>query len=83
MAKDVAQQSERTCCGVIQEAKYQAREKQSQRTKPQPWIILKFTILITAGIIGFASYVYIGRLCVPMMLKHDGALGTQTTGSEC
>jgi len=83
MAKDAVQQHDRTCCGVIQEAKYQAREKHAQRTKPQPWIILKFTILITVGIIGFSSYVYIGRLCVPMILKQDGALGAQATGSEC
>ena len=83
MAKDALQQPNRTCCGVIQEAKYQAREKHAQKTKPQPWIILKFTILITIGIVGFASYVYIGRFCVPMMLKHDGALGSQAIGSEC
>jgi palmitoyltransferase len=83
MAKDGARQPDRTCCGVIQEAKYQAREKHTQRTKPQPWIVLKLTIGITVAIVAYASYTYIGRFCVPMMLKQDGALGSQATGSKC
>lgn len=75
-------QGDRTCCGVIQEAKYQTREKRARRSKPQPWIILKFTIAISVAIIVYASYVYIGRFCVPMLLKDKRALGGQAVGSK-
>lgn len=76
-------QADRTCCGVIREAKNEAREKHARRPKPQPWIVLKLTVGLTIMIIGYSSYVYLGRFCVPMMLKHDSALGSQATGSEC
>ena len=65
-----------------QEAIYRAREKQEARTKPQPWIILKLAVGITIGIIGYASYVYIGRFCVPMLLEEDNTLGGRAMGSE-
>lgn len=73
---------ERTCCGVVEDAKYRAREKRANRAKPQPWIVLKFAVGLTTGIIAYASYVYIGRFCVPMLLKNDGALGGQAMGGE-
>lgn len=73
---------DRTCCGVIEEAKYRAREKQEARVKPQPWIVLKIAVGITVAIIGYASYVYIGRLCVPMLLEEDNTLGGRAMGSE-
>lgn len=79
MAKPSAQ-DDRTCCGVIQEAKYEARAK--RLSKPQPWIILKFAVAVTVGLIAYASYVYIGRFCVPMLLKNEGALGGQAMGGE-
>lgn len=75
-------QGDRTCCGVVQEAKYQAREKRARKSKSQPWIILKFTVAITLAIIGYASYVYVGRFCVPMVLKDDDALGGQAMGGK-
>jgi palmitoyltransferase len=82
MVNNVVLQADQTCCGVVQEAKYQAREKRARRTKPQPWIVLKLAVLMTSAIIIYTSYVYIGRFCVPMMLKQDGALGNQATGSK-
>lgn len=83
MAKGGAgQRREGTCCGVIHEAKYQARAKQDQRTAPQPWIVLKLTIAVGLGIIGYACYVYIGRFCLPMIRKSGGALGGRVMGSE-
>lgn len=80
MAK-LARHKEQTCCGVIQEAKYEARAKREARTTPTPWIILKLAVGLTVGIIGYASYVYIARLCVPMLVKKRGTLGSQATGS--
>ena len=45
--------------------------------------MLKATIGITLALIGYASYVYIGRLCVPMIVHNRGALaGGRATGSE-
>ena len=75
---------EAKCCGVVEESLARHAEKREQRReKPQPWIVLKMTILFALGIMGYASYVYIGRLCVPM-IKHDtGAIpGGRGTGSE-
>lgn len=66
-----------------QEAIYRARMKREARTKPQPWIVLKFVVGITIGIIGYTSYVYIGRLCVPMLLEEANIFGKQAMGSEC
>lgn len=57
--------------------------KREARTKPQPWIVLKFVVGITIGIIGYTSYVYIGRLCVPMLLEEANIFGKQAMGSEC
>lgn len=81
MPKKSARKSGQTCCGTIQEAKYEARAKREARGPP-PWIIRKAAVGITIGIIAYASYVYIARLTVPMMLKHEGALGSETTGSK-
>ncbi|KAI0633015.1 zf-DHHC-domain-containing protein [Trametes polyzona] len=71
------QQPEGQCCGVVEEA----REKRAaRRAKPQPWIVLKLTIPITVGIIAYAFYVYIGRLCVPMIRRDADALGGRGMG---
>jgi len=72
-----------TCCGVVEHAAVAAREKRSSRTTKQPWIVRKLMIFVTLGILGYASYVYIGRLCLPMIQKHSGAPAGRGTGSEC
>ncbi len=84
MAKDEsAGDSEAKCCGVVQEAAAKSRERSEQRrSQPQPWIVLKMTIGITLAIIGYASYVYIGRFCVPMIRHNTGPLSGRKTGSE-
>ncbi|EIW56472.1 zf-DHHC-domain-containing protein [Trametes versicolor FP-101664 SS1] len=65
------------CCGAVEEA----REKSAaRRAKPQPWIVRKLTVFITIGIMGYAFYVYIGRLCVPMIKRETGALGGRGMG---
>lgn len=41
------------------------------------------TIGITLGLMGYTFYVYIGRLCIPMIRHDDGAIpGGRGTGSE-
>ncbi|KAK0469945.1 zf-DHHC-domain-containing protein [Desarmillaria tabescens] len=53
-------------CRVVEDAKYQTREiRAARRAKKQPWIVLKLMVFITAGIMIYAAYVYIGRFCVP------------------
>ncbi|EKM52384.1 uncharacterized protein PHACADRAFT_260719 [Phanerochaete carnosa HHB-10118-sp] len=69
------------CCGIIQEATTKSMERRSKRKESaQPWIVLKITIGITLGIISYASYVYIGRFCVPMLKRNSGILGGRRFG---
>ncbi|KAH9966372.1 DHHC palmitoyltransferase-domain-containing protein [Lactifluus volemus] len=55
------------------------------RKSPQPWFVLKFTILVASAIIAYTAYVYIGRFCIPM-IKHrhssnsNDQLGSRTLG---
>ncbi|KAI0791040.1 zf-DHHC-domain-containing protein [Abortiporus biennis] len=73
--------NESKCCGVVERAVERSREKSERRkNKPQPWIVLKLAVGMTAGILGYAFYVYIGRLCVPMIRDNDGALGGRNIG---
>lgn len=60
-----------------------ARARRSSRKGPKPWYILKLSVGVTAGIIAYSSYVYIGRLCIPMIRRERNALGSRTLGSEC
>ncbi|KAI0659585.1 zf-DHHC-domain-containing protein [Cubamyces menziesii] len=70
-------QPEHKCCGVVEEA----REKRAaRRAKAQPWIIRKFAIFMTVALTSYAFYVYIGRLCVPMIRRDPGALGGRGMG---
>lgn len=86
MAKDDTRGQTQTsgkCCGAVQEAASKSMERRTERReKPQPWIVLKMTIGLTLGIIGYASYVYIGRFCVPMIKKTHTILGGRRVGSE-
>jgi hypothetical protein len=70
-----------TCCGVVEDTKHSARQRRNSR-KPQPWPLLKFTIAIALCIIGFTSYVYVARFCLPMILKRRNAFGGRVMGSE-
>ena len=44
--------------------------------------MLKLTIAIAAAIIAYTAYVYIGRLCIPMIKRESSSLGSRTMGSE-
>ncbi|TCD67747.1 palmitoyltransferase pfa5 [Steccherinum ochraceum] len=84
MAKHGQQSDERQakCCGVVEEGVARSREKRERRReKAQPWIVLKMTVGIALAIMGYAFYVYIGRLCVPMIRHDTGAIpGGRGTG---
>jgi hypothetical protein len=58
------------------------KAKENRRERAQPWILLKSSIALTLAIVGYTSYVYIARLCVPMILRRSGALGSREIGSK-
>ncbi|KAH9922222.1 DHHC palmitoyltransferase-domain-containing protein [Fomitopsis serialis] len=76
-----SKRQEFNCCAVMEEAAMRSRERRAKRKqKPMPWIVLKLAVGITIGIVAYTFYVYIGRLCVPMIRKNEGALGGRGTG---
>ncbi|KAG6329831.1 hypothetical protein ID866_9257 [Astraeus odoratus] len=69
---------ERTCCGVVQDAKVEARKRKAN--KPQPWAVRKFAVVLTLSIAGYAAYVYIGRVCRAMIVRDSDAMGSLPVG---
>ena len=70
------------CCAVIEESAMRSRERRARRKeRPMPWVVRKLAVGITVGIVAYTFYVYIGRLCVPMIRKDEGALGGRRAGS--
>ena len=60
-----------------------SRRRGRRRNKgPKPWFVLKLSIAVAAAIIAYAGYVYIGRLCIPMIKRERDALGSRRLGSE-
>jgi palmitoyltransferase len=83
MAQGVSDKQARgkeACCADFNRDIQEKRRK--RRSKPQPWILLKFTILLTLGIIGFATYVYVARFCVPMLTRKPEVMGDRAFGSK-
>lgn len=74
-----ARGTEHKCMGIVEEA---MEKREAKRNKPQPWIARKLAVFVTLGIIGYAWYVYVGRLCVPMIRRDDSALGSRGMGGE-
>lgn len=66
------------CCADFNKDIQEKRQK--RRSNPQPWILLKFAIFLTLGIIGFATYVYVDRLCIPMLIRKPDAMGDRVFG---
>lgn len=52
------------------------------RTGPQPWILRKLTVGFVFLIIGWTTYVYIGRVCLRMIRREDGVVGSRGLGSK-
>ncbi|KAH9837742.1 zf-DHHC-domain-containing protein [Rhodofomes roseus] len=76
-----SRRQELNCCAVMEEAAMRSRERRAKRKqKPMPWIVLKLAVGITIAIVAYTFYVYIGRLCVPMIRRDEGALGGRATG---
>ncbi|KAG5645126.1 hypothetical protein DXG03_006843 [Asterophora parasitica] len=75
-----SKRAEASCCGTIEAAAQRSREKKANRTTPHPWIVRKFVVAVTLGIMGYAVYVYAARLCVDMIRRREGAGGSRDTG---
>lgn len=73
---------EHKLCGIVQEGAARAHERRA-RAGPQSWIALKLAVFITIGIIAYACYVYIGRVCVPMIRRSGSPLASRAVGSAC
>lgn len=58
------------------------RRGHKRRKGPKPWFVLKLSIAVAAAIIAFSGYVYIGRLCIPMIKRESDSLGSRRLGSE-
>ncbi|KAH6907326.1 vacuole protein [Coprinopsis sp. MPI-PUGE-AT-0042] len=72
---------ERTCCGVIEESAARAREdRYKERPEPQPWLVQKFMVAITLGIMGYTGYVYLAVFVRPMIQEREGAVADRRTG---
>jgi hypothetical protein len=62
----------------------EATEEVCKNTKtPLPWIVRKRMVAFTIGLMGYAGYVYVGRLCLPMIQEKRGAQEDKETGGEC
>lgn len=72
-------QTDHSCCGAVK----QVRIRRIQASKPQPWIVRKFSVGLTILIVGYSTYVYAGRFCRDMVVKSSSALGNQATGGVC
>lgn len=71
---------QRTCVGVIEEAKFESRKRRA--SKPQPWIVLKSVVVIMMGIAGYATYVYVGKACKDMITRSGDPMGSLAVGGE-
>ncbi|KAH9039078.1 zf-DHHC-domain-containing protein [Lactarius pseudohatsudake] len=71
------QRKSRRLSAVISDA---ARKRRDARKSPQPWFVLKLTVAISVAIIAYTAYVYIGRLCIPMIKRKSSSLGSRTMG---
>jgi hypothetical protein len=66
-----------TCSEIVR-----VREERIEARKgPQPWIVRKSAVGIVVLIAGWATYVYIGRVCVRMIRREQGVVGSRGLGS--
>lgn len=57
-----------TIWSTIRESAAKSREAAEKRAeKPHPWVTLKLAILVALAMIGYATYVVIGRVCIPFI----------------
>ncbi|GAA5981665.1 hypothetical protein JCM10908_004558 [Rhodotorula pacifica] len=65
--------------GIRQHLEVQ-RVRQQEKQEPDNWFVRKFIIGIVAGVFGYSYYVYVVRLCVPMIRMQNNRLGGRAQG---
>ncbi|GAA5958926.1 hypothetical protein JCM8115_000692 [Rhodotorula mucilaginosa] len=65
--------------GIRQHLEVQ-RVRQQEKQEPDHWFVRKFIIGIVVGVFGYSYYVYVVRLCVPMIRMQDNRLGGRAQG---
>ncbi|KAG6811505.1 hypothetical protein H0H92_007107 [Tricholoma furcatifolium] len=68
------------CCGVVEEAAQRTLQRRAARKQPQPWIVRKLMVGFTGAVMVYSVYVFVGRLCVDMIRRREGAGGSRATG---
>lgn len=66
------------CCGVVEGPTAAAQKRKSGH----PWVVQKLMVVIVFGLLVYGAYIYIGRLCVPMIKRRSDAGAGRGTGSE-
>ncbi|GAA5910015.1 hypothetical protein JCM8208_006413 [Rhodotorula glutinis] len=56
------------------------RVKQLDKQGPDSWFVRKFAVGIVAAIFAYSYYVYVVRLCIPMVRMEDPRLGARAQG---
>ncbi|GAA5896861.1 hypothetical protein JCM5296_002575 [Sporobolomyces johnsonii] len=56
------------------------RVQQQESNAPDPWLVRKFAVGIVVGVFGYSYYVFVVRLCVPMIRMEDSRLGGRAQG---
>ncbi|BGP56213.1 hypothetical protein JCM8202_002104 [Rhodotorula sphaerocarpa] len=56
------------------------RVQNQEKQDPDNWFVRKFIVGIVAGVFGYSYYVYVVRLCIPMIRMEDDRLGGQAQG---
>ncbi|GAA5821516.1 hypothetical protein JCM3770_001057 [Rhodotorula araucariae] len=56
------------------------RLKQEHKQGPDSWFVRKFAVAIVAALFAYSYYVYVVRLCVPMVTMDDSRLGARAQG---
>ncbi|GAA6027283.1 hypothetical protein JCM8097_002556 [Rhodosporidiobolus ruineniae] len=51
-----------------------------EKTGPDNWVVRKFAVGIVVAIFGYSYYVYVVRLCIPMIRMQDNRLGGRSQG---
>ncbi|BGP24522.1 vacuole protein, palmitoyltransferase domain containing [Rhodotorula toruloides] len=65
--------------GIRQHMEIQ-RVKQMEKQGPDNWVVRKFAVGVVAGVFGYSYYVYVVRLCIPMIRMESDRLGGRAQG---
>ncbi|GAA5971692.1 hypothetical protein JCM3765_006607 [Sporobolomyces pararoseus] len=56
------------------------RVKQIETNAPDPWLTRKLAVGLVVGIFGYSYYVFVVRLCIPMIRMQQNRLGARAQG---